>query len=147
MAFKELRIGDAAEFTKTVTETDLVLFSGITGDFNPFHVDHVAAAEGRFGGPIAHGMLSASLICTVLGMRLPGPGTIHLEQTLRFLAPVRPGDTVTARAEIRELLPRYRVRLRTSCTTQEGRKVIEGEALVLAPSHEASVPASGPRRR
>lgn len=142
MDYEDLHVGDFAEFSKTITETDIVLFAGVTGDFNPAHVDHHAAARGRFGGPIAHGMLSASLICTVLGMRLPGPGTIHIEQSLRFLAPVRPGDTVTVRAEVRELLPHCRVRLLTLCFNQKGLKVIEGESLVLAPSRQISGPLS-----
>jgi 3-hydroxybutyryl-CoA dehydratase len=129
----ELRIGDNAEFTKTVTEVDLSLFTGISGDFNPYHVDEVAASSGRFGGRVVHGMLTSSFICTVLGMRLPGPGTIHLEQKLRFLAPVRPGDTITARVEVIELLPKNRARLKTECRRQDDVVVVEGEALVIAP--------------
>ena len=132
-AVAELQIGDSAEFTKTVTEVDLSLFTGISGDFNPYHVDEVAAASGRFGGRVVHGMLTSSFICTVLGMRLPGPGTIHLEQNLRFLAPVRPGDTITARVEVVELLPKNRVRLKTECRSQDGTVVVDGEALVIAP--------------
>jgi 3-hydroxybutyryl-CoA dehydratase len=128
----ELEIGAAAEFSKTVTEADVVLFAGITGDFNPVHVDARAAAESRFGGRIAHGMLSAAFISTVLGTRLPGPGTIYLSQTLRFTAPVRIGDTVTARVEVTEVLPaKRRVRLATTCRTHEGTTVVEGEALVM----------------
>ena len=129
----ELRIGDTAEFTKTVTEVDLSLFTGISGDFNPYHVDEVTASSGRFGGRVVHGMLTSSFICTVLGMRLPGPGTIHLEQHLRFLAPVRPGDTVTARVEVVELLPKKRARLKTECRRQDDVLAVEGEALVIAP--------------
>ena len=138
MYFEDLQVGQTAEFTKTVTETEVVLFAGITGDFNPAHVDEVTASASRFGGRIAHGMLSASLLCTVLGMRLPGPGTIHLEQQIRFQAPVRPGDTVTARAEVVELGERRRVRLRTWCTNQEGTVVLDGEALVMAPGRPAT---------
>ncbi|HEY7809907.1 MAG TPA: MaoC family dehydratase [Allosphingosinicella sp.] len=127
------KVGDRAQFSKTVTEADLTLFTGISGDFNPWHVDEVAASAGRFGGRVVHGMLTSSLICTVLGMRLPGPGTIHLEQNLRFLAPVRPGDTVTAEVEVLELLEKGRVRLATRCTRQDGIVAVEGEALVIAP--------------
>jgi len=130
---KVIAVGDRADFTKTVTETDLTLFTGISGDFNPYHVDEVTSSGSRFGGRVVHGMLTSSFICTVLGMRLPGPGTIHLEQKLRFLAPVRPGDTVTAEVEVLELLPRNRVRLRTQCRKQDGTTVVEGEALVIAP--------------
>ena len=128
-----LAVGQAAEFTKTVTETDVVLFAGITGDLNPAHVDEPAAARGRFGGRVAHGMLTASFISTVLAMRMPGPGTVYLQQTLRFTRPVRIGDTVTARAELLELLPKGRARLATTCRNHEGEIVVEGEAVVLLP--------------
>jgi 3-hydroxybutyryl-CoA dehydratase len=133
MTAKPLTVGDSAEFAKTVTETDLALFSGISGDFNPFHIDEVVSAAGPFGSRVVHGMLTSSFICTVLGMRLPGPGTIHLEQKLRFLAPVRPGDTVTARVEVLEILPNNRVRLLTQCRRQDAIVAVEGEALVIAP--------------
>lgn len=133
MSARALEVGDVAEFSKTITETDLTLFCGISGDFNPYHVNEAHSAAGRFGGRVAHGMLTSSLICTVLGMRLPGPGTIHLEQHLRFLSPVRPGDTITANVEVLELLPRDRVRLKTECRNQKGQVVVTGEALVIAP--------------
>ena len=133
----ELIPGQAAEFTKTVTETDVVLFAGITGDLNPAHVDEPAAARGRFGGRVAHGMLTASFISTVLAMRLPGPGTVYLQQTLRFTRPVRIGDTVTARAELLELLPKGRARFATTCRNQDGQTVVEGEAVVLLPEDPA----------
>lgn len=133
----ELTPGQAAEFTKTVTETDVVLFAGITGDLNPAHVDEPAAARGRFGGRVAHGMLTASFLSTVLAMRLPGPGTVYLQQTLRFTRPVRIGDTVTARAELLELLPKGRARFATTCRNQDGQTVVEGEAVVLLPEDPA----------
>ncbi|MBA4157395.1 MAG: MaoC family dehydratase [Gemmatimonadetes bacterium] len=134
MRFEELTVGQSAEFTKTVTETDVVLYAGITGDLNPAHIDAVSAEAGRFGGRIAHGMLSAGLISAVLGTRLPGPGTVYLSQSLRFLRPVRIGDTVTARVEIAELLTaKRRVRLATRCVNQEGKAVLDGEALVWVP--------------
>jgi 3-hydroxybutyryl-CoA dehydratase len=129
----EIEVGQAAEFTKTVTETDVVLFAGVTGDLNPAHVDDVWARASRFGGRIAHGMLSASFISTVLAMKLPGPGTIYLSQNLRFTGPVRIGDTVTARVEVAEVMPKRRVRLTTTVRTHDGTQVIEGEAVVLAP--------------
>jgi acyl dehydratase len=130
---RQLAPGDRAEFTKTISETDLAFFIAICGDFNPYHVDEVTASNGRFGGRVVQGMLTSSLLCNVLGMRLPGPGTIHLEQTLRFVAPVRPGDTITASAEVLELLPRGRVRMRTQCQREDGAVVVEGEAVVIAP--------------
>jgi 3-hydroxybutyryl-CoA dehydratase len=129
----EIEVGQAAEFTKTVTETDVVLFAGVTGDLNPAHIDDVWAKASRFGGRIAHGMLSASFISTVLAMKLPGPGTIYLSQNLRFTGPVRIGDTVTARVEVAEVMPKRRVRLTTTVRTHDGTQVIEGEAVVLAP--------------
>lgn len=132
MHFEELAVGQSATFSKTVTEADVVQFAGITGDLNPLHIDAVAAAGSRFGGRIAHGMLSAGLISAVIGMKLPGSGTIYLEQSLRFRAPVRIGDTVTARVEVVELIAkRRRVRLRTICEVEGGEVVIEGEALVM----------------
>jgi 3-hydroxybutyryl-CoA dehydratase len=131
MNAESLSVGQSAEFAKTITEADVVLFAGITGDFNPVHVDEQAAAASRFGGRIAHGMLSASLISTVLGTRLPGPGAIYLSQSLRFTAPVRIGDTVTARVQVLEVMEKRRVRLETTCRTQEGTVVVEGEAVVM----------------
>jgi 3-hydroxybutyryl-CoA dehydratase len=137
MRFEELAPGVAAEWSKTVTEADVVLFAGVTGDFNPVHVDAVAAERSRFGGRIAHGMLSASFISTVLGTRLPGPGTIYLSQSLRFTAPVRIGDTVTARVEVAEVVAaKRRVRLITTCANQRGETVVDGEATVMVPEDE-----------
>lgn len=130
----ELLVGDAAEFSKTITEADVVLFAGVTGDLNPAHMDQVWAEGTRFKGRIAHGMLSAGLISAVLGMQLPGPGTIYLSQELRFLAPVRIGDTVTARVEVEEVIKgKNRVRLRTTCRNQEGTQVVDGVAWVMPP--------------
>jgi 3-hydroxybutyryl-CoA dehydratase len=133
----ELQVGQTAEFTKTVTEADVVMFAGITGDLNPAHIDQVWAEASRFGGRIAHGMLSASFISTVLAMKLPGPGTIYLSQNLRFTGPVKIGDTVTARVEVAEMMPKRRVRLITTVRTHDGTQVIEGEAVVLAPKESA----------
>ena len=133
MRLDELAAGQSAELAKTVTETDVVLFAGITGDFNPAHVNEVEARASRFGGRIAHGMLSAGFISAVLGTRLPGPGCVYMSQTLRFTAPVRIGDTVTARVEVAEVMPKRRVRLTTTVTRQDGTSVVEGEAVVLAP--------------
>lgn len=132
--FEELQPGMAAERSKTVTEADVTLFAGVTGDFNPAHVDEEAARRGRFGGRIAHGMLTAGLLSAVMGTRLPGPGCIYVGQTLRFTRPVRIGDTVTARVEVTELRPDdRRVVLATTCRNQDGETVLEGEAEVLVP--------------
>lgn len=129
--YEEIRVGDAAELAKTVTETDVAAFAGVTGDYNPVHIDPVAAASSMFGGRIAHGILSAGFISAVLGTRLPGAGSVYLSQTLRFTKPVRIGDTVTARVEVVELMPKRRMRLRTTCRNQHGETVVEGEAVVM----------------
>ena len=132
MLFSELQTGQAAEFTKTVTESDIVMYAGITGDFNPMHVNQEYAEKTMFGGRIAHGMLTAGFISAVLGMKLPGQGSIYLNQSLRFMKPVRIGDTITARIEVIELFPeKKRVRLATSCRNQNDETVLDGEALVL----------------
>jgi 3-hydroxybutyryl-CoA dehydratase len=137
MRFEELQVGNSAEFSKTITEADVVLFAGITGDLNPVHIDQHAAEKSRFGGRIVHGMLTAGLVSAVLGTRLPGPGCIYLQQTLRFTGAVHIGETVTARVEVAEVVAgKRRVRLLTTCRTQDGRSVLEGEALVLVPAEE-----------
>ena len=128
----ELQVGQAAEMAKTVTEADIAMFAAVTGDFNPVHVDAVAAAQSRFGERIAHGMLSAGFISAVIAMRLPGPGSIYLSQSLRFTKPVRIGDTVTTRVEVVEVMaPKRRLRLATVCRNQNGETVVEGEAIVM----------------
>ncbi|MEW5722262.1 MAG: MaoC family dehydratase [Thermodesulfobacteriota bacterium] len=131
---EELQVGDAAEFVKTVSESDVYTYAGVTGDFNPAHLNEEYAKTTFFKTRIAHGLLTAGFISAILGTRLPGPGTIYLRQELNFLAPVRIGDTITARVEVIELdVEKNRVKLRTTCANQEGRAVLEGEALVLAP--------------
>jgi len=133
----QLHVGDSAEMAKTVTETDIALFAGVTGDFNPVHIDAVAAERSMFGGRVAHGMLSAGFISAVLGMRLPGPGSVYLSQSLRFTKPVRIGDTVTARVEVLEVIAaKRRVRLATTCRNQNGEVVVEGEAVVMVERRE-----------
>lgn len=130
----ELEIGQSARFSKTVTESDIYLYAGISGDFNPAHVNEDYASRTFFKTRIAHGMLSASFISTVIGTLLPGPGSIYLRQEVNFLAPVKIGDTVTATAEVVEIdKEKKKVRLNTICTIQDGTKVIEGQALVSPP--------------
>ena len=132
--YDELQIGDSASFTKTLSETDIYLFAGITGDMNPAHVDAVSASAGMFKQRIAHGMLSASFISTVLAMKMPGPGTIYLGQDLQFRAPVFIGDTVTARVEVTEKIDaRKWAKLKTTVTNQDGKLVVDGVATVLPP--------------
>jgi len=127
---EDLQIGMTASFAKTITEADIVMFSGVSGDINAVHLNEEYAATTPFKGRIAHGMLSASLISAVLANRLPGPGTIYLDQRLKFLAPVRPGDTVQALVRVTEIVAdKGRVVLETICSVK-GVAVIEGEAQV-----------------
>uniref|UniRef100_A0A7C4MN23 MaoC family dehydratase n=1 Tax=Desulfatirhabdium butyrativorans TaxID=340467 RepID=A0A7C4MN23_9BACT len=131
---QEIQVNDSASFSKTITEGDIYQYAGVTGDFNPAHVNEVFARQTLFKTRIAHGMLSAGLISTVLGMYLPGPGTIYLEQHLSFKAPVRIGDTVTATARVISVdTAKNRIRLETVCTNQDGTVVLSGEALVMPP--------------
>jgi len=130
----ELKIGDAAEFGKTVTESDIYLYAGVTGDFNPAHLNEEYAKKTFFKTRIAQGMLTAGFVSGLLGVSLPGPGTVYLRQELDFLAPVHIGDTITARVEIIEVMDaKNRVRVRTTCTNQDGTKVLTGEAIVSPP--------------
>ena len=119
---------------RTITETDIVLFAGLSGDYNPLHTDETYARNTLFKTRIAHGMLLGGLISAVLGNRLPGPGTVYIRQEMDFLAPVRIGDTVTASVEVVEVLKETkRVRVRTRCVDQRGVTVLDGEALVSPP--------------
>ena len=130
----KLNIGDTAKFAKTVSESDIYLYAGITGDFNPVHINENYAKNTFFKTRIAHGMLSAGFISTVIGNELPGTGSIYVKQDLRFLAPVRIGDTITARVEVIEIMDgKNRVRLKTVCVNQEGTQVLDGEAIVSPP--------------
>ena len=131
--FEDLSPGMSAVFSKTITEADLLMFAGVSGDTNPLHLDEEFASRTMFESRIAHGMLTASLVSTVLGTKLPGPGAVYVSQAVRFLAPVRVGDTVVARAVVREILPeKHRVKLATSC--QVGDKlVLDGEAVLMVP--------------
>jgi 3-hydroxybutyryl-CoA dehydratase len=134
LCIEDLRVGQTAVFAKTVTETDIVLFAGVTGDQNPVHLNEDFAGGTVFKGRVAHGMLSVGFISAAIGTRLPGPGSIYLSQNLRFRAPVRAGDTVTARVTVSEImLERKRAVLQTVCSVRDT-VVIEGEATVLVPS-------------
>ena len=127
------KIGQSASFSKTVTETDIYVFAGICGDFNPVHINKVEAEKSIFGKPVAHGLLCASFISTVIGTQLPGPGTIYMEQNLRFLKPVYINDTVTATVEIEELYANGNAKLITLVHNQNAEIVISGTALVKLP--------------
>jgi len=128
----KIKIGDTASVTKTITQDDIENFADLSGDHNPIHLDKDYAAQTRFGSRIAHGLLTSSLISAVIGNKLPGLGSIYLGQTLQFVAPVFPGDTIVARAtvtSVREDKPI--VELETICTNQHDKVVITGEAIVL----------------
>ncbi|MGZ8447849.1 MAG: MaoC family dehydratase [Candidatus Deferrimicrobiaceae bacterium] len=127
------KVGDTAELSKTVTEEDIVLFAKVTGDYNPVHVSEEFAKKTRFGGRIAHGMLSAGLISAVIGMKLPGPGCLYLSQTLNFRGPVKIGDEITARVEVAEVISEKRLRLKTECLNQRSETVLDGEAIIVPP--------------
>jgi 3-hydroxybutyryl-CoA dehydratase len=129
-----IQIGDSASFSKTITESDIILFAGISGDFNPAHMDAEYAKGTAFGKRIAHGMLSAGFISNVLGNQLPGPGTIYLGQELKFVKPVFIGDTVTATATVKErIVEKNRLKIDTVVTNQNGEPVITGTATVMPP--------------
>ena len=130
MTFK---VGDSAEITKTIEQSDIDAFASVTGDRNPVHVDEEFAKTTRFGKRIAHGMLTASLISAVLANKLPGEGSVYLGQTLQFVAPVFPGDEITARVTVKEIREdKPVVKLETVCVNQRGEIVIRGEATVLS---------------
>ena len=138
---EDLEPGMTASFGKTVTDADLVLFAGISGDTNPVHMDEEFAASTIFKGRIAHGMLIAGVISAVLGTRLPGPGAIYVSQSMKFLAPVRIGDTLKAAVTVRSIDPeRRRVTLDTECLVR-ATKVVMGEAVLMVPRRP--LPRSG----
>jgi acyl dehydratase len=152
LTMEDLTVGDVAEVAYTVTTETIREFVTASGDDNPIHSDAAFAAGTRFGRVIAPGMLTGSFVSSVIGTRLPGPGTIYLSQSFRFLRPVHVGDRVTARVEVVErVAERNRLRLRTTCVSQGGELLLEGEAWVLpsptrieytAPKPVAQTPAS-----
>ena len=135
---EDLELGMEAVFAKTISEADIVMFSGVTGDMNPVHVNEEFAKDTMFKGRIAHGMLTGSLISTVLGMKLPGPGCIYISQSLKFLAPVRAGDTAEVHAIITEIIPQKR-RIVMKTTVHVGDTlVVDGEAKMMVRSRQDS---------
>lgn len=130
----EIKVGDKSQFAKTITETDVILFAGITGDMNPAHTNKVEAEKGIFKGRVVHGMFTASMISTILGMYLPGPGTIFLGQETKFLKPVRINDTITAEIEAIEVnVEKNMVVFSSVAHNQDGEKVLVGQATVMPP--------------
>ena len=131
MIFAEIKVGDAASFSKTLTESDILSYAGLTGDFNPIHIDAEYARESMFKERIAHGMLVSGFISTVLGTQLPGPNSIYLGQTLEFKLPVKIGDTVTAEVTVAEKRDDKRIlKLKTTVSNQRGELVVDGSAVV-----------------
>lgn len=134
---EDIQVGMRGTYAKTVTETDIILFAGITGDNNPVHIDAEAAATTIFKERIAHGMLSAGFISAVLGTRMPGPGCIYIAQSLKFLAPVKIGDTVRTVCEVTAVTPeKKRVTLKTTCFVKD-KPVLDGEATMMVGSSAA----------
>ncbi|WP_282930190.1 MaoC family dehydratase [Anaerococcus sp. Marseille-Q7828] len=134
LTIDQLEVGQKASFTKTVTEADVYNYAGVSGDFNPAHMNEEYAKNTAFKTRIAHGMLSAGFISAVLGTKLPGPGTIYLNQDLKFTKPVHFGDTITATISVEELIKeKNRAILKTVCTNQDGDVVVEGTAKVMPP--------------
>ncbi len=136
-AIEDITVGMTAEFAKVLTQADIAAFAEISGDTNPVHLDDAYAAATLFKGRIAHGMLTAGLISAVLGTKLPGPGCIYLSQELNFRAPVKPGDKVTAKVTVTEVIPeKKRVLLQTHCLV-DGKVVLDGQAKLMLPSRAA----------
>ena len=131
-ARQRISVGQRASVTRTISDADIATYAALTGDANPLHIDDGFAACSRFGRRVAHGLLSAGLISAVLGTKLPGPGAIYLQQSLRFVRPVYPGDSVTATVEVTAYRDDRRiVTLRTTCSDQRGEVVLDGEAVVM----------------
>jgi 3-hydroxybutyryl-CoA dehydratase len=137
--YQELKIGDIGFMEKTITETDLYMYAGITGDFSWLHVNEVKAKQGHFKTRIIHGMLLGGFISNVVGNIMPGAGTIYEKQDLHFLRPCFINDTIRAQTEVIELLPAGRVRLRTTCHNQSGELLVQGEAIVIPPREHAVI--------
>jgi 3-hydroxybutyryl-CoA dehydratase len=132
--------GQTASCSKTITEADVVMYAGLSGDFNPIHIDKEYAKNTRFKERIAHGLLTSSLLSQLLGMYLPGKGSIYMEQTLRFTAPVYIGDTITATATVQEFIEEKNIiKLLTECRNQKGELVLMGSAVMLVPKEGEKV--------
>ena len=132
LTYEDIQIGDTAIFSKTISEFDIYQFAGITGDFNPMHINEEFADTTIFQDRIAHGLLTGSFISTVLGMKLPGPNSIYLSQSFKFTAPVKIGDTITATVEVIEKHDDKKIiKLKTQVWNQRKEMVVDGEALVM----------------
>ena len=139
--FEDLEIGMTDVYGKTLTDADVLMFTGVSGDTNPLHQNREFAKQTQFGEPIVHGMLTASLISTLIGTKLPGPGCIYMDQSLKFTVPVRVGDTVIARVVIIELDKERPYAILDTVCTVNGAVVLKGQAKVKVP-RKASVSAA-----
>jgi 3-hydroxybutyryl-CoA dehydratase len=129
--YSDISIGQSAEIVHTITEEDIQIFGDLSGDYNPLHFNEEWAAKTMFKSRIAHGILTAAFISAAIGMKLPGPGTIYLSQKMRFLGPVRIGDTITARVEVVEKNDeKQHITLKTTCTNQKDKVILDGDALI-----------------
>lgn len=141
--YDEIKVGDKASFSKTITEADIHSFSAVSADFNPIHVDEVYATTSslgkKMGGRIAQGLLSASLFSTLVGVHIPGKGALYVSQTCNFKRPVKIGDTLRAEIEVLEKLDKNRVRMHAQCVNQRGEVVVEGESIAIAAKHVEDV--------
>ncbi|MDD3307900.1 MAG: MaoC family dehydratase [Acetobacterium sp.] len=140
--YDELNVGDMDYVEKTITETDVYQYAGITGDFSWLHVNEVRSRQGHFKKRVVHGMLLVGLISNVVGNRMPGAGTIYESQNIKFLLPCFINDTVRAQTEVIEKMPRGRVKLRTSCFNQYGELILDGDAIAIPPREHIIKPAS-----
>lgn len=131
--YTELKIGDTGFVEKTITETDVYIYAGITGDFSWLHVNETRAQQGHFKTRIVHGMLLLGLISNVVGNEMPGAGTVYENQSIRFLKPCYINDTIKAQTEVVDLLPYGRVKLKTTCTNHNGDTILDGDAIVVPP--------------
>tara|TARA_R110002020_G_scaffold152105_5_gene329630 strand:+ start:51437 stop:51898 length:462 start_codon:yes stop_codon:yes gene_type:complete len=138
--YDELNVGDSVRVDHLVKERDLILFAEVSGDVNPVHLDEAFAANTPFKGRIAHGMFSGALISATIACELPGPGTIYIGQEMSFLRPVRLDDTISIELEVLEKLPKNRVKIATRVFNQDGKKVVDGVATVMAPTEKTAIP-------
>lgn len=142
--YSEMQIGSTGYVEKTLTETDVYQYAGITGDFSWLHINEMRAKQGHFKTRIVHGMLLVGLISNVVGNQMPGAGTIYETQSVKFLKPCYIGDTVRAQTEVTQLLDKGRVQLRTVCVNQSGELLLDGEAIVIPPRHHVvHIPCPG----
>jgi len=133
-------VGQQAECSKTITETDIVMFAGLSGDFNPIHMNSEYAKQTRFNERIAHGLLTSSILSQLLGVHLPGKGSVYMEQTIQFKAPVFIGDTITAKATVQEFIEEKRIlKLLTECQNQKEETVLTGTAVMMVPKEGAKI--------